>query len=146
MLANNISFHRVESLYRLAYERTSVLAVAVLLAGSLYITPEAAAAEPVGEAAVLASSELTALEPGYEMLSLPAGVDAGSGPAPAMSGATPANPEQPDSALPGLASVPPLPDIDLERVQDLGSIVDDARKQAQTEYLAEKLGKPARVV
>lgn len=35
-----------------------------------------------------------------------------------------------------------VPDIDLDYVQDLRLIIDEARKQAQVEYLAEKLRKP----
>lgn len=124
MLAKKTLLNCVESLYRLAQNRTSLLAASLCLAGGLFATPGAWAVESTNDTAALASTQLTSLEPGYQ---LPESM-----------------PSADDHVEP--AQHEPASGIDLERVQDLESIVDDARKQAQVEYLARKLGKPALAV
>lgn len=130
MIVKKTLLNCVEPLYRLARNLTSALAAALCLAGSLSVSFGAWAGEaPVGDLAVLASSQLTALEPEYPLT------------------ATPQPPEaRPEPAQLEATQPKPASGIDLERVQDLKSIIDDARKQAQIEYLAEKLGKPALAV
>lgn len=124
MIAKKNLLNCVESLYYLARNRTAVLPVALCLAGSLSALPGAWAAEPARDLAALASSQLAVLEPGPHLLGLVR---------PPSIRLTPARKE-------------PASDLDLEHIQDLDAIIDDARKQAQVEYLAEKLRKSPQAV
>ncbi|MCI2809697.1 transglycosylase SLT domain-containing protein [Eoetvoesiella caeni] len=85
-------------------------------------SPGAWAGEPAGDVAVAAPEQITALDPVYQRPEQAHPADA-----------------QMKPALPEPAKPVPALGIDLEQVQDLASIVDEARKQAQVEYLAEKL-------
>ena|GEM_PF-2881240 len=50
--------------------------------------------------------------------------------------------EQKSALKPAIEHAVGVPDIDLDYVQDLRLIIDEARKKAQVEYLAEKLRQP----
>lgn len=123
--------------------------------------PDAWAAEPPAtDMAAMASSQVAVLEPAQpqpESEPLPESAHPGAAslePASSLDDdaapetAASSEPGPPSDAIASLEPVLPEPalDIDLARVRDLDSIVDEARKQAQVEYLAEKLRKPPRAV
>ena len=124
MIAKKNLLRRLEPLRQLIRNRIAVLPAALCLAGSLFAPPAAWAGEPARGLAALASSQLAVLEPGPHLLGLVR---------PPSIRLTPERKE-------------PAAEIDLEHIQDLDSIIDDARKQAQVEYLAEKLRKSPQAV
>lgn len=122
MIAKKTLLTCIEPFYRKVHNRTFLFAAASCVAGSLLASSGAWAGELAGEVGVAATEQITALDPVYRQ------------PEQAQPAAA-----QLDSAAPEPVKPGPSPGIDLEQVQDLASIVDDARKQAQAEYLAEKL-------
>lgn len=122
MIAKNTLLTCIKPFYRKVHNRTFLFAAASCVAGSLLASPGARAGERAGDVAVAAPEQITALDPVSQQ------------------------PEQLQPAATQLEFVSPQPakpvpalGIDLEQVQDLASIVDEARKQAQVEYLVEKL-------
>ncbi|HWK61088.1 MAG TPA: transglycosylase SLT domain-containing protein [Eoetvoesiella sp.] len=127
-------------LYRKVHDRTFAFTAAICVAGSLLASPGAWAGESAGAAAGVAAEQVATLEPAFQPLEQTRPADAWLEPAPleqAHSTTALLEPASPESAQ----SEPAL-GIDLAQVKDLASIVDEARKKAQVEYLSEKLGQP----
>lgn len=122
MIAKKTLLTCIKPFYRKVHNRTFLLAAATCVAGSLLASSGAWAREPTDDVAVAVLEQNTALDSIYQQPE-PA--------QPASSELRFALPEpiQPESTL----------GINLEEVRDLASIFDEARKQAQVEYLAEKL-------
>lgn len=135
-----ISLKPLEPLFRKARNQTATFAAALCLAGGTLVATSAGANEPGAYSdAAMAPSQVAVLEP-----------------APEPSESTPLRETAPQLSEPTLVpdpapAVDALPDtadfgIDLSMVQDLASIIDETRKQAQVDYLAEKLRKSPQVV
>lgn len=125
MIAKNILVRCVKPLSQQISVRTVVLPAMFCLAASWLALPKTSrAVEPTQDLATLASSQLATLEPSTELLD-------------AM---------RPAQGKPTPKQQAPDPELDLEHIQDLESIVEEARKQAQVEYLAKKLRKPLKAV
>lgn len=141
MIFKNTLLNCLKPFYRKAHTLTFVFSVALCVAGSLLASPGARAGEPGGAAAGATPEQIAALEPasGQPELVHPATL----GPASWQLEFSPPTSGQRRAA--GLESAPSAGStsgIDLEQVKDLASIVDEARKQAQVDYLAEKLRQP----
>ncbi|WP_397474717.1 lytic transglycosylase domain-containing protein [Pusillimonas sp.] len=100
--------------------RISVFAAALGLVSGVIFGPGAWANEPTAQLSALAKEELSVIEPAGTL------------------------PESVEPTADELAPEPleAVPVIDLDYVQDLTYIIEEARKQAQVEYLAQKLRKP----
>lgn len=135
MITKNTLLNFAEPFYRKAHNLNTIAAATLCLVGGLLASSNGWAQEPSNEAAQAASSQVAVLEPTNQkldptQLSEPAApVD--TSPEPAVS----------TDPLPAPVQSASASQIDLTLVQDLASIIDEARKQAQTEYLAEKLRK-----
>jgi len=114
-----------KSFYRRVHVRPLAFTAAICVAGSLLASPGAWAGESVGAAADVAAEQVATLEPAFQPPEQTRPADAWLEPAPLEQ----AHPE-------------PALGIDLAQVKDLASVVDEARKKAQVEYLSEKLGQP----
>lgn len=127
--------------YRKVPVRTFVFSAALCIAGSLLASPGAWAGESAGAAADVAAEQIAALEPASQHPEQTRPADARL---------EPVSPEQVYSTTALLEPAPPGSSqsddstlgIDLTQVKYLASVVDEARKKAQVEYLSEKLGQP----